>query len=262
MLTPRERKWPDNCECTTSNGTFDVVHWIVGLLAVLIIHFYTINKLLFLHENPSTCVFWVKKVSYICELLSGWIEILFHCPCSVNLNCNHLFINNGWLIFEFSNMKQACKFTPIRSFTLLILVLSKKTIIVFVKTKPEQGKWQKHDTCVSIAPFSHLLSFAYGLYMTTSTLLNSQLFTEGYIIFLILCIPVPIFHIFLSRNVVLKCCLLLSTPAYMLFWSYETKHWSLKSNLKAFQSGISWPIFYSLKLICSTILNEIQTNRP
>ena len=128
------------------------------------------------------------------------------------------------------------KFTAIRSFTLLILVLSKKTIICLVKTKPEHRKWQKHDTWVSIALFSHLLSFAYGLYIKTLTLLNSHLFTEGYIIFLILCIPVPMFHIFLSRNVVLKCCLLLSTPAYiyphyMLFWSYETKHWSLKSNL-------------------------------
>ena len=36
--------------------------------------------------------------------------------------------------------------------------------------------------------------------MTTATLLNGHLYTEGYIIFLILCLPVPIFHIALSRN--------------------------------------------------------------
>ena len=36
--------------------------------------------------------------------------------------------------------------------------------------------------------------------MTTATLLNGHLYTEGCIIFLILCIPVPIFHLSLSRN--------------------------------------------------------------
>ena len=36
--------------------------------------------------------------------------------------------------------------------------------------------------------------------MTTATLLNGHLYTESYIIFLILCIPVPIFHLSLSRN--------------------------------------------------------------
>ena len=87
------------------------------------------------------------------------------------------------------------------SFTLLILVLSKETLIIFVKTKPEHGKWRKHDKRGSMAPFSQMLSFAYGLYMTTATLLNGHLYTEGYIIFLILCIPVPIFHLSLSRNV-------------------------------------------------------------
>ena len=30
-------------------------------------------------------------MSYICELLSGLIEILFQCPCSVNLISDHLF---------------------------------------------------------------------------------------------------------------------------------------------------------------------------
>ena len=40
--------------------------------------------------------------------------------------------------------------------------------------------------------------------MTTATLLNGHLYTEGYIIFLILCIPVPIFHLSLSRNVCFK----------------------------------------------------------
>ena len=40
--------------------------------------------------------------------------------------------------------------------------------------------------------------------MTTATLLNGHLYTEGYIIFLILCIPVPIFHLSLSRNVCSK----------------------------------------------------------
>ena len=40
--------------------------------------------------------------------------------------------------------------------------------------------------------------------MTTVTLLNGHLNTEGYIIVLILCIPVPIFHLSLSRNVCSK----------------------------------------------------------
>ena len=79
----------------------------------------------------------------------------------------------------------------------------------------QHGKRQKHDTRGSMTPFSHLLSFAYGLYMTTATLLNGHLYTEDYIIPLILCIPVTIFHLSLSRNVVLKCCLFLSTAAYI-----------------------------------------------
>ena len=56
-------------------------------------------------------------------------------------------------------MKQTCikrKFTVIRSFTILILVLSKKTLIIFVKTKPEHGKWRKHDARGSMARFSHI----------------------------------------------------------------------------------------------------------
>ena len=40
--------------------------------------------------------------------------------------------------------------------------------------------------------------------MTTVTLLNGHLYTEGYIFFLNLCIPVPIFHLSLSRNVCSK----------------------------------------------------------
>ena len=40
--------------------------------------------------------------------------------------------------------------------------------------------------------------------MTTATLLNGHFYTEGYIIFLILCIPAPIFHLSLSRNVCSK----------------------------------------------------------
>ena len=40
--------------------------------------------------------------------------------------------------------------------------------------------------------------------MTTATLLNGHLYTEGYIIFLNLGIPVPLFHLFLSRNVCSK----------------------------------------------------------
>ena len=40
--------------------------------------------------------------------------------------------------------------------------------------------------------------------MTTATLLNGHLYTEGYIIFLILCIPVPIVHLSQSRNVCSK----------------------------------------------------------
>ena len=66
-----------------------------------------------------------------------------------------------------------------------------------------------------MTPFSHLLSFAYGLYMTTATLLNGHLYTEGYIIFLILCIPVSIFHLSLSRNVCSSMLSAISTPAYI-----------------------------------------------
>ena len=52
--------------------------------------------------------------------------------------------------------------------------------------------------------------------MTTVTLLNGHLYTEGYIIFLIICIPVPIFHLlFCQETFVLNCCLLLLTPAYI-----------------------------------------------
>ena len=40
--------------------------------------------------------------------------------------------------------------------------------------------------------------------MATATLLNGHLYTEGYIKFRSLCIPVPIFHLFLSRNVCSK----------------------------------------------------------
>ena len=40
--------------------------------------------------------------------------------------------------------------------------------------------------------------------MTTATLLNGHLYTEGYIIFLILCIQVPIVHLSLSRDVCSK----------------------------------------------------------
>ena len=59
----------------------------------------------------------------------------------------------------------------------LILLLSKKIRITFVK-KPVRAKWRKHDTRGSMAPFSHLLWLAYGLYMTTATLLNGHLYTE------------------------------------------------------------------------------------
>ena len=40
--------------------------------------------------------------------------------------------------------------------------------------------------------------------MTTATLLNGHLYTEDYIIPLILCIPVPIFHLSLLRTVCSK----------------------------------------------------------
>ena len=76
-------------------------------------------------------------------------------------------------------MKQTCIKMQIHchyKLTLLILVLSKETLIFFVKTKPEHCKWRKHDTRGSMAPFSHLLSFAFGLYMTTATLLNGKVF--------------------------------------------------------------------------------------
>ena len=36
--------------------------------------------------------------------------------------------------------------------------------------------------------------------MTTATLLNGHLYTEDSIIFLILCLPVTIFHLYLSKN--------------------------------------------------------------
>ena len=40
--------------------------------------------------------------------------------------------------------------------------------------------------------------------MTTATLLKVHLYTEEYIIFLILCLPVTIFHLYLSKNVFSK----------------------------------------------------------
>ena len=40
--------------------------------------------------------------------------------------------------------------------------------------------------------------------MATATLLNGHLYTEGCLIFLILCIPVSIFHLSLSGNVCSK----------------------------------------------------------
>ena len=51
--------------------------------------------------------------------------------------------------------------------------------------------------------------------MTTSTLLNGHLYTEGYIIFLIVCIPMPIFHLSLSRNVCSKMLSAILTSAYI-----------------------------------------------
>ena len=96
-------------------------------------------------------------------------------------------------------------------------MLSKKILIAYVKTKPSSGKCQKFEnmrTRGSMAPFSHLLWLAYGFYMTTATLLNSHLYTDCYLIALILCIPAPIFRLTtlfsLSCNetFVLKCSLL------------------------------------------------------
>ena len=40
--------------------------------------------------------------------------------------------------------------------------------------------------------------------MTTATLLNGHLYTEDYIFFLILCLLVTIFHLYLSKNVCSK----------------------------------------------------------
>ena len=40
--------------------------------------------------------------------------------------------------------------------------------------------------------------------MTTATLMNGHLYTEDFMIFLILCLPVPIFYLSLSRNVCSK----------------------------------------------------------
>ena len=40
--------------------------------------------------------------------------------------------------------------------------------------------------------------------MTTATLLNGHLYTEDYIIIIILCLPVTIFHLYLSKNVCSK----------------------------------------------------------
>ena len=54
--------------------------------------------------------------------------------------------------------------------------------------------WE-HETVQSLAVTQ------YRLYMTTATLLNSHLYTECFIIVLILCIPVVIFHLSVSRNV-------------------------------------------------------------
>ena len=47
---------------------------------------------------------------------------------------------------------------------------------------------------------SHLLSFAYGLYMTIATLLNGHLYTEGYIFFSHFMHTSAIFQLSLSRN--------------------------------------------------------------
>ena len=85
-----------------------------------------------------------------------------------------------------------------------MLVLSKKILITSVKIKPAHSKWRKHDTRGNIVPVSHLLWFAYvayGLYMTTATLLNGHLYT-----IVIVCIPAAIFRpttlfrLSLSRN--------------------------------------------------------------
>ena len=74
--------------------------------------------------------------------------------------------------------------------------------------------------------------------MTTATLLNSYLYTEDYIIPLILCIPVPIYHLSLPRNVCSKmlsasidCCVYSPTLHATFDHMKPTKHWSLKSNV-------------------------------
>ena len=46
-----------------------------------------------------------------------------------------------------------------------------------------------------MAPFSHLLWLTYGLYMTTSTLLNGHFYIEVHIFAVILCIPSTLFHL-------------------------------------------------------------------
>ena len=57
--------------------------------------------------------------------------------------------------------------------------------------------WE-HDTVQSLAVLR------LRIVQTSATLLNSHLYTEGYIIVLNLGIPVPIFHLSLSRKVCSK----------------------------------------------------------
>ena len=73
--------------------------------------------------------------------------------------------------------------------------------------------------------------------MTTATLLNGHLYMEGNIIPLILCIPVPIFHLSLSRNVCSKmlsafidCCIYL--PTLQAAFDYMKPNIDLKSHYK------------------------------
>ena len=72
-----------------------------------------------------------------------------------------------------------------------------------------------------MTPFSHLLLFTYGLYMTTATLLNGHLYTDGFIIALNLCIPMlmfrltALFALSCQETFVLKRCMLLSSVTYI-----------------------------------------------
>ena len=122
------------------------------------------------------------------------------------------------------------------SFTLLILVLSKETLIFFVKQNQSMangenmthvGAWHRLVTCCrSLTGCTWQLR----LYWTVTCMLRVIYLFSFY------AYRCQYFTFFCQEMFVLKCCLLywllhIFTHTTGYFWSYETKHWSLKSNL-------------------------------